>query len=809
MQRRSSQPKKKSTTQKKNRAVKWLWGITLAGLGFVAMMLTLAGVGAFGRMPSFEELENPKSNLATEIYADNGTVIGSFFVQNRSYVQYEELFPEDEALHLEVSGRRVPPLAAALIATEDVRYYSHSGIDYLSLARVAVKTIAMQRSSQGGGSTITQQLAKNLFPRDFARSENKAVRTIKLVLAKLKEWITAVKLEYNYTKEEIIAMYLNTVEYGSNAFGIKSAAATFFGKTPAELNLQEAAMLVGMVNAPTRYSPVRNPKNALARRNLVLKRIESTGAITPHQCDSLAALPITLNFRPVSHNYGSATYFREMLRLTMNAKPPKRRNYYTAWDYEQACKEYEENPLIGWCHKNRKADGKPYDIYRDGLKIYTTINASMQQYAEAAVQKQMESVIQPMMDRQVHETKSLFSDITPEEEEAIIRRAMRNSDRYRNMKEKSVSEKDIYASFNEKTRMKVFTYKGERDTLLTPRDSILHHKRIMRASFVAIEPQTGYVKAYVGGPSFQYFKYDMAKQGKRQIGSTVKPFIYTFAIDHLGLTPCTMAPNLPVTIETAVGAAWSPKEAGEVEYDGVLHPLRWGLANSRNNYSAWIMKQAKQPEAVADFIHNMGIKSFIDPVYALCVGSFESNVFEMVSAYSTFANEGVHTSPLFVTHIEDRQGNIISTFSTSSQDAISKESAYTMLKMLNSVITEGTGRRLTWAFDFFHKDMDVAGKTGTTNKNRDAWFMCVTPRLAAGAWVGGEDQSVHLARRGEGSVMALPIVGDFLSRVYKDESLGINTNDKFVRPPLWQAVECPSEVEVTAGSTTSHDEFFD
>ena len=807
MQRRTSPSNKKST--KKNKAVKWLWIITLSGLFFVALMLTLAGVGAFGRMPSFEELENPKSNLATEIYADDGSIIGSFFVQNRSYVQYEELFPENEAEHLELSGRRVPPLAAALIATEDVRFYSHSGIDYLSLARVAVKTIALQRSSQGGGSTITQQLAKNLFPRDFARSGSKVARMAKLVAAKLKEWITAVKLEYNYTKEEIIAMYLNTVEYGSNSYGIKSAAATFFGKTPAELNLQEAAMLVGVVNAPTRYSPVRNPDSALARRNLVLKRIESAGGITKQQCDSLSALPITLNYRPVSHNHGKATYFREMLRLTMNAKPPKRRNYYTSWDYEEACKEYEENPLVGWCHKNRKADGSAYDIYRDGLKIYTTISASMQEYAEAAVQRQMERVIQPMMDRQVAETKSLFSDITPEEEEAIIRRAMRDSDRYRNMKAADVSEKDIYASFDVKTPMKVFTYKGERDTLLTPRDSILHHKRIMRASFVAIEPQTGYVKAYVGGPSFQYFKYDMAKQGKRQVGSTVKPFIYTFAIDHLGLTPCTMAPNLPVTIETAVGAAWSPKEAGEVEYDGVLHPLRWGLANSRNNYSAWIMKQAKQPEAVADFLHNMGIRSFIDPVYALCVGSFESNVYELVSAYSTFANEGVHTSPLFVTHIEDRQGNIISTFSTSSQDAISKESAYTMLTMLQNVITEGTGRRLTWAFDFYHKDMDVAGKTGTTNKNRDAWFMCVTPRLAAGAWVGGEDQSVHLARRGEGSVMALPIVGDFLSRVYKDSRLGISTKDEFVQPPLWQAVDCPSAVAPTEAATTTHDEFFD
>ena len=803
---------KKNTTRKKGasltrKIVKWLWILAMTPVALLALMLSLTAAGIFGRMPSFEELENPKSNLATEVYADNGKIIGSFFVQNRSYVQYADLYPQDSSATITISGHTMPPIAAALVATEDVRFYTHSGIDLISLARVGVKTIALQRSSQGGGSTITQQLAKNLFPRG-SRGENKIVRTVKLVGSKFKEWITALKLEYNYTKEEIIAMYLNTVEYGSNSYGIKSAAATFFGKTPSELNIQEAAVLVGVVNAPTRYSPVRNPENSLRRRNTVLKRIEAAGGITQAQYDSLSALPITLNYRPISHNYGRATYFREMLRLTMNAERPKRRNFYTTWDYEQACKEYDENPLIGWCHKNRKADGTPYDIYRDGLRIYTTINASMQEYAEAAVQKQLETVIQPAMDKQVRETKKLFQNTTAEEVETLLKRAMRNSDRFRNMKSAGMHDKEIYASFNEKCRMKVFTYKGERDTLLTPRDSILHHKRIMRAAFVAMEPQTGFVKAYVGGPSFQYFKYDMAKQGKRQIGSTVKPFIYTFAIDHLGLTPCTMVPNLPVTIETAVGAAWSPKESGNVEYDGVLHPLRWGLAHSRNNYSAWIMKQAKQPEAVADFIHNMGILSFIDPVYALCVGTFESNVFEMVSAYSTFANEGVYNTPLFVTHIEDRQGNLISSFTSSSQDAISKESAYTMLTMMQNVITHGTGRRMGWAFNM--QGVEIAGKTGTTNENRDAWFMCITPKLVAGSWVGGEDQSIHLtSSRGEGSVMALPIVGDFLRRVHSDPNIKVNREDKFTRPASWRAVECEDAETPASSEALKHDEFFE
>ena len=792
----------------KQRVIKLMWVVTLGPVALIFFMLALAATGVFGRMPSFEELENPKSNLATEIYGDNGHVIGTFFVQNRSYVQYEELFPEDAANHISLDGHDVPPVVAALIATEDVRFRNHSGIDIPSLFRVAVKTIAFQNQSQGGGSTITQQLAKNLFPRDTVRNRGKVARTIKLVQSKFKEWITAIKLEHNYTKEEIAAMYLNTVEYGSNAYGIKSAASTFFGKAPNELNVQEAAMLVGVVNAPTRYSPVRNPENALARRNLVMNRMRAAGAISRAVCDSLCALPISLNYKPISHNEGEATYFREMLRQVMNAQRPTRRQFLTDWDYEQAVKEYDENPIYGWCLKNTKADGTPYNIYRDGLRIYTTINPAMQRYAEEAIQKQMESVIQPRMDRQVKSTGVLFQDLSAEEREAIITRAMKNSDRYREHKKLGMNEKEIFATFNQKCKMRIFTFKGERDTLMTPRDSILHHKRIMRASFVAMDPRSGHVKAYVGGPNFRYFKYDMAKQGKRQIGSTVKPFIYTFAIDQLGLTPCTMAPNLPVSIETPAGI-WSPKEAGKVEYDGVLHPLYWGLSHSRNNYSAWIMKQAKQPETVADFLHNMGIRSYIYPAYALCLGAFESNVFELVSAYSTFVNEGVHIDPIFVTRIEDRQGNLISSFIPKSQDAVNKHTAYTMLTMLQRVVTSGTGGRLQWQFGM--DNMEIGGKTGTSNENRDAWFMCVTPTLVAGSWVGGEDQSVHLSSQGEGSVMALPIVGEFLQKAYADNRLGLSRNAKFTRPEGWTSYDCPLEVtpgESTATQQANADEFF-
>ena len=791
----------------KKKVIKLMWLVVMAPVAMLFLMLALAAFGVFGRMPSFEELENPKSNLATEIYGDDGHVIGTFFVQNRSYVQYDDLFPKDSTRHIILDGHRVPPVVAALIATEDVRFRSHSGIDIPSLFRVAVKTIAFQNQSQGGGSTITQQLAKNLFPRDTVRNRGKVARMTKLVQSKFKEWITALKLEHNYTKEEIAAMYLNTVAYGSNAYGIKSAASTFFGKNPNELNIQEAAMLVGVVNAPTRYSPVRNPESALARRNLVLSRMRVAGAFSRSVCDSLSALPITLQYKPISHNEGEATYFREMLRNVMNAQRPTRRQFLTDWDYEQAVKEYDENPLYGWCHKNTKADGTPYNIYRDGLRIYTTINPTMQRYAEEAVQKQMETVIQPRMDAQVRNTRVLFQDLEKEEIEAIIKRAMKNSDRYREHKKLGMSEKEIFASFDEKCRMRIFTFKGERDTLMTPRDSILHHKRIMRASLVAMDPRSGHVKAYVGGPNFRYFKYDMAKQGKRQIGSTVKPFIYTFAIDQLGLNPCTMAPNLPVSIETPAGI-WSPKEAGKVEYDGVLHPLYWGLANSRNNYSAWIMKQAKQPETVADFLHNMGIQSYIYPAYALCLGAFESNVFELVSAYSTFVNEGVHIDPIFVTRIEDRQGNLISSFIPQSQDAVNKHTAYTMLTMLQRVISAGTGGRMTWQFGF--DNMDIGGKTGTSNENRDAWFMCVTPTLVAGSWVGGEDQSVHFKAQGEGSVMALPIVGEFLKKSYADPRLGLSRNAKFSRPEGWVSYDCPKEMAPTEEmhQSTEPDEFF-
>ncbi len=762
----------------------WFWGLFFTPILMLALLFALIGYGAFGKLPTFEELENPRSNLATEIYSADGKLLGSFFIQNRSFVDYNDLSPY---------------LVQALIATEDTRFYNHSGIDFKGLARVAVRTLLLGDKSQGGGSTISQQLAKNLYrTREDPR----------LVIAKLKEWITALMLEYNYTKEEIIAMYFNTVEYGSNAFGIKSAARTFFNKLPSTLTAEEAAMLVGVVKAPTRYSPRLNPERALQRRNTVLTRMEARGFLAKEMKDSISALPIALDYTPISHNEGTATYFREMLRLTMTAKRPEKSAYQTDWDYRQEVKQWDENPLYGWCLKNKKADGTNYDLYRDGLKIYTTIDSRMQRYAEEALVSQMEKSIQPAMDAQVSSSNTLFNDLEPEDVDRIINNAMRQSDRYRMLKKSNLTHDQIIATFDQKSKMKIFTYKGVRDTVMTPKDSILHYKRYMRAGFVAMDPATGYVKAYVGGPNFRYFKYDAVKQGRRQVGSTIKPFIYTFAIDHLGLSPCTAVPNMPVTIETYTGDAWQPKEAGKVVYDGALKPLWWGLAQSRNNYSAWIMKQARQPGAVADFIHKMGIRSYVDPVFAMCLGTSDFSLYEMVGAYTTYANKGVYSEPMFVTRVEDRQGNLLAEFSVNTVDAISEQTAYTMVQMMQNVVNKGTAGRLRWMYNF---KGELAGKTGTSQNGSDAWFMGVVPRLVSGAWVGGEDRSVHLTSKGEGATMALPIFATFMQKVYADKSLGISESDMFPVPMGAKKIDCELEdfESQSQNEVTNEDEFFD
>ena len=788
-----------------------MWAITAIGVVSLATLFILAKNEVLGPMPTFEELENPKTNLATQIYSTDGEILGSYFIENRTYLSYEDMYSADREQWLEIDGRKVPTIVAALLATEDVRFFDHAGIDFIGTARAGIKTVILRQSGQGGGSTITQQLAKNLYKT--RRNKEGLQGNAGTLAAKAQEYVIATQLEYNYTKEEIVAMYLNTVEFSNSNFGIKSAANNFFGKEPADLNIEEAAVIAGQVKAPGTYAPLKRGEpneRARERRNTVLDRMVAAGAISRDVADSLKGLPIDLSrYRRAAdaHNEGTATYFREFVRRTMMAKEPEQRNYYTKWDYEQALKEYNENPIYGWCYKNLKANGEPYDIYRDGLKIYTTVDARMQRYAEQALQEHMAELVQPRMEAQIKSRGgSLFPDLDKAESDAKIESAMRQTDRWRNMSKAGASEKEIKASFKNPISMRVFTFNGVRDTVLTPRDSVIHYKKIMRASFVAIDPTTGYVRAYIGGPDYRYFKYDAATQGKRQVGSTAKPFIYTFAIDHLGLSPCTPVANVPVSIETPAGI-WSPKEASEVEYTGV-NPLYWGLANSRNNYSAWIMKQAKRPEAVAEFIHDIGIKSYIDPVVALCIGSYDSNAFEMASAYSTFANQGVHIDPIFVTRIEDSQGNVLATFTPKTEDVLSKRVAYTMITMMQRVVTMGTARRMLYEFNFH--DVEMAAKTGTTNDNVDAWFMCAVPNLVMGVWVGGEENGIHFTKNADGSRIALPIAGKFLTKVYNDGSLGVDRTDRFERSDEIPDYSCDktAEDEVEDETTTSEEDIF-
>lgn len=745
------------------------WVLFTAPFVVIFSVLLLAWANVFGKLPTFEELESPVSNIASDIISDDGTLLGQYYVENRSFVEYNDLSPH---------------IVDALVSTEDVRFSSHSGIDFLGLVRVAVKSIALGEK-QGGGSTISQQLAKNLFPRDLDDEDEGVTEKVKLLISKLKEWITATRLEYNFTKEEILVMYLNTVGYGSNSYGIKSAAQTFFNKLPSEVTIEEAAMLIGVVNAPTRYSPVRNYDNAVKRRNTVIKRMESNNKITKQQCDSISALPITLDYNPSGYNDGVGTYFRAMLQQYMNANEPKRSNFFTSWDYEQEKILWETDPLYGWCKKNKKTDGTSYDIYRDGLRIYTTVNAKMQSYAEEAVTEHMKNDIQPSFKSELRYKKSVFTNVAPSEVDKIMWNSIKTSDRYRNTPKDERDKERVMAEFKRPVKMRIFSYEhaNGKDTVMTPYDSIMYHKSILRASFVAMNPANGEVKAYVGGNDFRFFKYDMVRQGKRQVGSTIKPFVYTFAIDHLGLTPCTPVPNSPVTVD-----GWTPGESGVVEQNGEIRPLWWGLAKSRNNFSAWIIRQCNY-SAVADLIHKLGVRSFIDAVPSMCLGPSDITLYEMVGAYSTFVNMGVHVRPSFVTRIEDKHGNLISKFSPPSNDAISEGSAYSILSILQKVTAAGgTGARLRWSYDLRG---EMGGKTGTTNDGSDGWFIGVTPKLVAGSWVGGENPSIHPSFDSEGSRLALPIFGIFMKKVYADPSLGITANDKFRRPIGHSTLDCP------------------
>ena len=767
----------KETTRK--RITKWFWIIITFPVILLLALLILVWI--FAKIPSFEDLENPDSKLATQVIAEGGEILATFHIENRTYASYDEL---------------APSLVQAAVSTEDKRFYKHSGIDFIGLGRVFFKTLLMMDTSQGGGSTITQQLAKNLYPRRVVNSKVPGWSKVVTVWTKLKEWITAVKLERNYTKEEIVTMFFNTIPFGSNSFGINAASKTFFDKQPSELNVEESAMLVGMLNKPTRYNPRLNPDKALQRRNTVLERMERSGYLTKDECDSICQLPINVdNFQVQDHNAGHAPYFRDMLRRVMSAKKPKRSDYSDREIYSADSLRWIQDELYGWLEKNKKADGGSYDLDRDGLRIYTTINYKMQQYAEEAVEEHLGKTLQKSFDR---ESRNLaHKPFAPDVDEAVRNRLMnqarRWSDRFRLQKNAGVPEATIMKSFSEPEKMRIFAYGKDGkpmviDTTMTPDDSIRYYKAILRAGFMAIEPATGHIKAYVGGPNYRFFKYDNVGQGRRQVGSTIKPFLYTTGLLS-GMSPDEQFMNNPVSFVFPDGQEWTPKTTDAAQYRGRALTMRQGLQISSNNIAASIMKKlcegdpyfSRGPEQMIHLMRSMGITGHLEPVPSICVGAADLSIYEMVAAYNTFPSGGVYCEPLFVTRIEDNLGNVISEFTSGKRDALNENVAYTMVQMMQNVINGGTGGRIRSVYGLRGQ---IAGKTGTTNDNSDGWFIGYTPSITAGVWVGCEDRQVHFASTalGQGSNAALPIWGIWMKKVLADGTLGINEADAFIEP---------------------------
>jgi len=746
--------------------LKWcFWLIIFGPIAMLLIMLFLVGV--FAEIPSFKELEDPQKNLATELISEDGELINTFHVENRSYVSFDEL-PSN--------------LIYAAIATEDVRFYNHSGIDYRGLMRVAFKSVLMGNMSAGGGSTITQQLAKTLFPRDEATSNFPGSHAVMLVINKLKEWITAVKLERNYTKNEILGMYLNAIFYGGNSYGIRAASNTFFDKEPWELKTEESATLVGMVNKPTRYNPVINYEKSLGRRNHVIRQMSKYGFISKNESDSLQQLPIVLHYQRQDNNSGLAPYFRDMLRRVMRAHKPKKSSYYFQEDYKEAMRLWNENPLFGWLDKNKKPDGTTYNLDRDGLRIYTTINSRMQKYAEEAVAAHLGGNLQKAFfrDMKYKSNKPFSNSVSPNVVENLMNQARRWSARYINLKKEGKNEEEIAKSFATKYKMRVFSWnkKGYVDTIMTPNDSIKYYKSFLRAAFIAVEPSTGYVRAYVGGPNYRYFKYDNARLGKRQIGSTIKPFLYTLAMQE-GMTPCDKVLNVPQTFIVG-NDTWTPHSTDRKEYIGQTVTLKWGLQKSSNNISAYLMKQFG-PRALIDVARKMGISTYLPEVPSLCVGPADVSLWQMVNAFNTFPSRGLHVEPLIVTRIEDKSGNVLGQFTSQKREAISERTAYLMANLMQGVVNGGTAYRLRWKYQF---PGEIAGKTGTTNDQADGWFIGYTPKITAGVWVGAENREIHFESLGlgSGSNMALPIWAEFYKRVLADKTLNFPQDDKFVAP---------------------------
>lgn len=744
----------------------WFWSLFCLPFVFVVVLFVLISLEKLGPMPSFSELEDPEYNLAAEVYSEDGVLLGKISIENRTWTDYENLSPY---------------LISALIATEDIRYYRHSGIDIRGLGRAVIRTILLGQKT-GGGSTITQQLAKQLYPRDTAKT-SAIVRNIKLGVSKFKEWQTAVKLEKSYTKEEIIAMYLNKFDFSYNAIGIRSAARVYFNVTPDSLNLQEAAVLIGMLKASTRYNPQRNYDLMLQRRNVVLSQMGKYGYLNPKIADSVRQLPIELDFNMEDHNSGPATYLREYIRNIMRRPEPDRSKYVQQASYDDALWEWQNNPLYGWCNKNKKPDGSYYDVYKDGLKIYTTINSRMQQYAEEALAEHLSREVQPDFYKRAKGFKNppYSNDLTRKQIEELLMRSVKESDRYYIMKARGYPEDSIMLAFNTPVKMKVFSWKGERDTVMTPYDSIRYYKYFIRSSFLVEDPHTGHVKAYVGGPDFRYFKWDGVTQQKKQVGSTIKPFLYTVAMQN-GYSPCNEVENIPRSFDLPGDSIpWTPRSSGPKQYHGKLVTLKWGLAQSENYISAWLMQQFR-PSAVTDLMKKMGIRSFIDPVPSIFLGTSDIKLEEMVGAYGTYANKGVYIRPMYVTRIEDKNGNTISRFTPKIEEVLSEEQAFLMLEMLQGVTSSGTGIRIRREPYMLMNQM--GGKTGTTQNHSNGWFMGVTPSLIGGVWSGWEDQAIHFETldEGQGANMALPIFAIFIKKVFADPQFGIMEADEFERP---------------------------
>lgn len=751
------------------------WLLFGFGILFITLMFVLINKGWIGYLPPINELQNPKSKFATEVYSSDLQVLGQYYrKENRVGVQYFEISKD---------------VVNALIATEDVRYYDHSGIDGMALTRAIILRGIFQRKSSGGGSTITQQLAKQLYSPD-------ADNLIERALQKPIEWVISTKLEKLYTKEEILTMYLNQFDFNHNAVGIKLAAATYFGKLPSKLKIEEAATLVGMCKNPSLYNPVRFNERTRIRRNVVLHQMLKADYITDNQYDSLKVLPLTLKYNKVDHKFGLATYFREYLRQVLTAKEPVESNY-PAWQKQKFIEDswaWENDPLFGFCNKNLKPDGTPYNIYDDGLKIYTTIDSRMQNYAEEAVSEHMQSLQSKFFKEKKNRRNAPFARMVPQEEiNSILTRAKKDSERYRRMKSQGFSNAEIDASFNKPVEMQVFSYKGEIDTILSPMDSISYRKHFLRCGFMSIDAKSGQVKAYVGGPDFTEFQYDMVNLGKRQVGSTVKPYLYTLAMEE-GMAPCNETQWRPTTIIDGNGEPWTAKTTTKGKSIGDIVTLRWGLANSDNWISAYLMSLFT-PESLVKLMKSFGIKSQLDPVVSLCLGTSEISLGEMVDAYTAFPNKGIRIDPLYVTRIEDANGNVIASFEPQMHEIFSESTAYKMIYMMRSVVDGGTGGRIRSRYGLH---MQMGGKTGTTQNNSDGWFMGYTPSLVSGAWVGGEDRSIHFdsTADGQGASMALPIWAIYMKKVLNDSKLGYSANEVFDIPQSFNANE-DCEVTVT------------